>query len=112
MKVEGTSPENLNNIVSGALDRLHYEEDACVKYEADKKLWVYKHSQRPIDFPPWGLSSIGERPNTIENNSLNPFIGTEKELCWLESAHKEKRYVPPVRLYNEEVNPNVGVAFE
>ena len=44
LKVEGTTPENLNNIVSGALDRLHYEEDACVKYEADKKLWVYKHN--------------------------------------------------------------------
>ncbi|KAF2367770.1 NFRKB winged helix-like domain [Trinorchestia longiramus] len=36
----------LNSVVSGALDRLHYEQDPCVKYLANKKLWVYLHRNR------------------------------------------------------------------
>jgi len=49
----GNSTEVLNSIVSGALDRLHYEEDQCVRYDADKKLWIYLHKNRTIDYPDW-----------------------------------------------------------
>lgn len=49
----GNSNEVLNSIVSGALDRLHYEEDQCVRYDADKKLWIYLHKNRTIDYPDW-----------------------------------------------------------
>uniref|UniRef100_H2Y5X0 Nuclear factor related to kappa-B-binding protein second winged helix domain-containing protein n=1 Tax=Ciona savignyi TaxID=51511 RepID=H2Y5X0_CIOSA len=38
----------INAAVSGALDRLHYEEDPCVKFDSSKRLWVYLHSNRSI----------------------------------------------------------------
>lgn len=37
---------NLNSVVSGALDRLHYENDPCVKYDTPRKLWIYLHRNR------------------------------------------------------------------
>ncbi|CAG7834908.1 unnamed protein product [Allacma fusca] len=36
----------LNSVVSGALDRLHYERDPCVRYDSHKKSWVYLHRDR------------------------------------------------------------------
>jgi hypothetical protein len=41
----------MSNIVSGALDRLHYEDDPCVKYDSEKKLWIYLHRERTEDYP-------------------------------------------------------------
>lgn len=38
--------DKLSNIVSGALDRLHYEDDPCVRYDNEKKLWIYLHLDR------------------------------------------------------------------
>ncbi len=81
--------QSLNSIVSGALDRLHYENDPCVKYDSDKKLWIYLHKNRTIDYPEWAHQSRGERQNNLENNSFNPFIGTEQELMWSNSQHRE-----------------------
>ena len=40
----------LSNIVSGALDRLHYEDDPCVKYDSEKKVWIYLHSDRDENY--------------------------------------------------------------
>ena len=44
----GSSNNNntTSNIVSGALDRLHYEDDPSVKYYSDKKIWIYLHKDR------------------------------------------------------------------
>ncbi|GAB1608858.1 nuclear factor related to kappa-B-binding protein-like [Argonauta hians] len=36
----------INTVVSGALDRLHYEKDPCVKYDVNRKLWIYLHRCR------------------------------------------------------------------
>ncbi len=36
----------LNNAVSGALDRLHYEKDPCVRYDGSRKVWIYLHRSR------------------------------------------------------------------
>uniref|UniRef100_UPI0037E86125 nuclear factor related to kappa-B-binding protein isoform X2 n=1 Tax=Semicossyphus pulcher TaxID=241346 RepID=UPI0037E86125 len=36
----------VNTVVSGALDRLHYEKDPCVKYDIGRKLWIYLHRRR------------------------------------------------------------------
>uniref|UniRef100_A0A4W5R1H3 Nuclear factor related to kappa-B-binding protein n=1 Tax=Hucho hucho TaxID=62062 RepID=A0A4W5R1H3_9TELE len=36
----------VNTVVSGALDRLHYEKDPCVKYDIVRKLWIYLHRDR------------------------------------------------------------------
>jgi len=52
VKLESTPSETLNNIVSGALDRLH-QQDQCVRYDAEKKLWLYMHSTKKIDNPDW-----------------------------------------------------------
>ncbi|KAL7299791.1 hypothetical protein TKK_0007536 [Trichogramma kaykai] len=37
---------NLNSVVSGALDRLHYENDPCVRYYPKRKEWLYLHRAR------------------------------------------------------------------
>ena len=34
------------DIGRGALDRLHYEKDPCVKYDIGRKLWIYLHRDR------------------------------------------------------------------
>ncbi|XP_070622028.1 nuclear factor related to kappa-B-binding protein isoform X2 [Erythrolamprus reginae] len=39
----------VNTVVSGALDRLHYEKDPCVKYDTGRKLWIYLHRNRSED---------------------------------------------------------------
>ncbi|KAL6987509.1 hypothetical protein U1Q18_013253 [Sarracenia purpurea var. burkii] len=44
--VDGISDAQVNQVVSGALDRLHYELDPCVKYNRDRHLWVYLHRER------------------------------------------------------------------
>ncbi|MCL7029460.1 hypothetical protein MKW94_015353 [Papaver nudicaule] len=44
--VESVSDIEINQVTSGALDRLHYELDPCVQYRSDRKLWVYLHKDR------------------------------------------------------------------
>ncbi|XP_008810520.2 uncharacterized protein LOC103721910 [Phoenix dactylifera] len=44
--VEDVSDAQVNQVVSGALDRLHYERDPCVQFDGDRKLWVYLHRDR------------------------------------------------------------------
>ena len=40
------SEAQINLAVSGALDRLRYEKDSCVRFENCIKLWVYLHRYR------------------------------------------------------------------
>ncbi|MCO5560621.1 hypothetical protein L7F22_014237 [Adiantum nelumboides] len=48
----------LTQVVSGALDRLHYEKDPCVRFDQDKKLWLYLHGEREEeDFEEGGTTS-------------------------------------------------------
>ncbi|RZC81653.1 hypothetical protein C5167_044225 [Papaver somniferum] len=47
--VEHVSDFELNQVTSGALDRLHYELDPCVRYRSDRKLWVYLHKDRDAE---------------------------------------------------------------
>ncbi|OMO72678.1 Nuclear factor related to kappa-B-binding protein [Corchorus capsularis] len=44
--VEDISEEQLNQVVKGALDRLHSEYDPCVQFNGDRKLWFYLHGDR------------------------------------------------------------------
>lgn len=46
----------LHNAVSGALDRLHYEHDPCVKYDPKRKIWIYLHRGRTLE--EFGMSAI------------------------------------------------------
>lgn len=61
--------ENLSAVVSGALDRLHYESDPCVKFDSHKKLWIYLHiGKKDHDFgdgnPEKTASQKGKRVKT------------------------------------------------
>lgn len=47
--VSDVTEQKMNTVVSGALDRLHSEEDPCVKYDSDQKLWIYLHRNRKAD---------------------------------------------------------------
>ncbi|KAF6171055.1 hypothetical protein GIB67_014635 [Kingdonia uniflora] len=56
--VEDVSDAQVNQAVSGALDRLHYERDPCVQFDGDRKLWVYLHRDREEeDFEDDGTAS-------------------------------------------------------
>ncbi|PIM99942.1 R-kappa-B [Handroanthus impetiginosus] len=56
--VEEVSDAQINQVVSGALDRLHYERDPCVQFDGERKLWVYLHREREEeDFEDDGTSS-------------------------------------------------------
>ena len=63
--MEETSGEALiHTVVSGALDRLHYEADPCVKYDLDKKLWIYLHSERDLGDLAWKPVLLGVPENS------------------------------------------------
>nr|XP_017251356.1 PREDICTED: uncharacterized protein LOC108221994 isoform X1 [Daucus carota subsp. sativus] len=56
--VEEVSDAQVNQVVSGALDRLHYERDPCVQFDGERKLWMYLHRDREEeDFEDDGTSS-------------------------------------------------------
>ncbi|KAJ7284223.1 hypothetical protein O6H91_Y344900 [Diphasiastrum complanatum] len=56
--MEDVSDAQVNQVVSGALDRLHYERDPCVRFDGERKLWVYLHADRhEEDFEDDGTSS-------------------------------------------------------
>ncbi|KAL9257338.1 Nuclear factor related to kappa-B-binding protein-like protein [Drosera capensis] len=56
--VEDISDAKVNHVVSGALDRLHYERDPSVQFDGGRKLWVYLHRDRvEEDFEDDGTSS-------------------------------------------------------
>jgi hypothetical protein len=38
--------QQIHQVVSGALDRLHYEKDPCVRYDSSRKVWLYLHYGR------------------------------------------------------------------
>ena len=44
--VREVTDAQINAAVSGALDRLHYEKDPCVRYDSSRKLWIYLHRAR------------------------------------------------------------------
>ncbi|XP_077232948.1 uncharacterized protein LOC143873748 [Tasmannia lanceolata] len=73
--VEDVSDAQVNQVVSGALDRLHYERDPCVQFDGDRKLWVYLHRDREEeDFEDDGTSSTKkwkrQRKEATEHSDL------------------------------------------
>lgn len=61
----------VNTVVSGALDRLHYEKDPCVKYDIGRKLWIYLHRDRSEE-------EFG-KPGLVVSEELKMFIKMENE---------------------------------
>ena len=68
---ENISDNRINNIVSGALDRLHYQKDPCVKYDSHHKLWIYLHRNRSLDYPGWKKIENNEENNTLNVDKIN-----------------------------------------
>ncbi len=53
---DGASFAQLNQCVSGALDRLHYEKNAPVRFDPETKEWCYLHNslgKSDFDVPDW-----------------------------------------------------------
>ena len=73
---ENISDSKINNIVSGALDRLHYQKDPCVKYDLHHKLWIYLHRNRSLDFPGWkkGKNNNIEDINIVSESQENKSV--------------------------------------
>mgnify|MGYP006973823198 CR=1 FL=1 len=71
--VEEVSDVQLNQVVSGALDRLHYERDPCVRFDGDRKLWVYLHSNKDDeDFEDDATSSTKRWKRAKKDGTENP----------------------------------------
>ena len=68
---ENISESKINNIVSGALDRLHYQKDPCVKYDSHHKLWIYLHRNRNLDYPGWKKMKGNEEINIVSESNEN-----------------------------------------
>ena len=63
-------------MVSGALDRLHYEKDPYVKYDSERKLWIYLHKNRLPTHESWKYES--EFPVKRGRPPSNPTADTGK----------------------------------
>ncbi len=74
----------LNNAVSGALDRLHYEKDPCVRYDGSRKVWIYLHRSRNEE-------DFGEYGTHVWYSIRGLVYGIVSEVvslrAWLESSH-------------------------
>ncbi|KAF3453778.1 hypothetical protein FNV43_RR04219 [Rhamnella rubrinervis] len=75
--VEDVSDAQVNQVVSGALDRLHYERDPCVQFDGERKLWVYLHREREEeDFADDGTSSTKKWKRQKKDAAEQPDQGT------------------------------------
>lgn len=67
------SDQQIHTVVSGALDRLHYEKDPCVKYDVNRKLWIYLHRSRTEEefgeFPGRGCRLLGSPVGALQRRS-------------------------------------------
>ena len=68
---ENISENKVNNIVSGALDRLHYQKDPCVKYDSHHKLWIYLHRNRSLDYSGWNKIKNNDEVNIVSESQEN-----------------------------------------
>lgn len=68
----------LSSVVSGALDRLHYENDPSVKYDSKRKIWVYLHRGRsPEEFE--RLHALGANVKVSRPKSARKPSKTKKD---------------------------------
>lgn len=70
---EGSTFQQLNSVVSGALDRLHYEENAPVRYDAESKEWCYLHNdmnEEDFERPAWARETSQRQGAAVENTAM------------------------------------------
>lgn len=71
---DGATFQQLNTVVSGALDRLHYETNAPVQYDAETKEWCYLHNHYGLDdfeIPEWALANSARARSHAAANAVN-----------------------------------------
>ncbi|XP_050452746.1 nuclear factor related to kappa-B-binding protein-like isoform X1 [Cataglyphis hispanica] len=81
----------LHSVVSGALDRLHYETDPCVRYYPRRKEWLYLHrgrSESEFEMVHQQLQGIAKNKKNVGNTSRN------KALPILKSTNMNKEQSP------------------
>ncbi|XP_017878978.1 nuclear factor related to kappa-B-binding protein [Ceratina calcarata] len=64
----------LHSVVSGALDRLHYETDPCVRYYPRRKEWLYLHrarSESEFEMYHQQLQGVAKNKKNVGNMSRN-----------------------------------------
>ena len=93
---ENSSLDDISSVVSGALDRLHYEKDPCVQYDQNQKLWKYLHRNRPLDHPEWK-----DNGNEDKKGDNSAYIAEFKLKL------KEEEHLPD----NVNVSSNDGIIF-
>lgn len=67
---EGATFAQLNTVVSGALDRLHYEESAPVRYDTESKEWCYLHNdmnEEDFERPAWAREPVQKQGAAAED---------------------------------------------
>ena len=77
---ENISENKINNIVSGALDRLHYQKDPCVKYDSHHKLWIYLHRNRTLDYPGWKKMKNNDEINIVSESQENKSVKNDNNI--------------------------------
>ncbi|CAD8173148.1 unnamed protein product [Paramecium octaurelia] len=67
---ENLPEEKMSSIISGALDRLHQSTDPCVKYDQEKKIWIYLHHDRDSSYPEWQVATPAKNNSNKKKGQL------------------------------------------
>ncbi|PKA46271.1 hypothetical protein AXF42_Ash020022 [Apostasia shenzhenica] len=99
--VDDVSDTQVNQVVSGALDRLHYEQDPCVQFDGDRKLWVYLHREREDeDFEDDGTSSTKKWKRQKKDTTDDIDLAAVTELNYVSSGFE---FNPDLNLVKNEL---------
>lgn len=95
------SETQISSIVSGALDRLHYDKDQCVKYDSQQKLWMYLHGNRDHTYSEWNT-------HLEDSNYDNPSLDFDRIK---ESVYKNTKILESCEFYKKSKLNNKGVVI-
>ena len=79
-----------------------------MRYDSDKKLWIYMHRNHRVDHFAWQPQEAGRRRNNLKSNSFVPEsvgpIAPEVLDKWQQSIHKEQSLsmVPPPVMHSAQ----------
>lgn len=103
--VEDVTDGQINQVISGALDRLHYERDPCVQFDGERKLWVYLHGDREEeDFEDDGTSSTKKWKRQRKDPPTDRSeIGTANDSSYVAAAEPTAEVSSPCE-FNTDLN--------
>ncbi|CRK96918.1 CLUMA_CG010308, isoform A [Clunio marinus] len=99
----GISDVIIQSIVSSALDRMHTEQDPCIKYDTKRKLWIYVHRNRSeMDF-----ERIHQQQQQIFNKQKKPVF---KKATKLDGQQQQMMIIPSSAMRCAVVSsPNLAI---